>query len=751
MDHNYLNEMEVSQTLRIDVPDEVKYNEEVGGNAYEKLYRETNKAFEEWLISGPGPHILTYWPVEVGTPHRLDYEGVHRYRFLIGDKHGYERESCEPWAYEHAKYNQRLNPAVRRVANFGTDEPDFVPSEMDLKAATLAMFPHVGGVVTRASFCRSNMPLTHEQADQPDHFSTVMKLPELSAIIVENLVTWRESLSNFSRTCQFVFGVIDGSFGRWKSNRLDFGNCDKSAADTTDLIAKGKMTWNDVADIRIPRTLIVGPVRYNLDLADGFKGDPTVFFPPKVWLKGTRKSERDYRKLFNEHGFRETVGYQYKRGGRDYKREMEALKRTIKSFHLHAHRINNLTLERMPFLDRKTVEACLDKLACLKNFCLYSCELIDFGEVLPIVKKVGAINAARSDKQNKLGPLDLDISPPLRQGPIGQRYGSYGVTHSDPKIFNKWGTDTGRALAAALVPLERASRQAGITLFTPGKAFRLWLDKLPLEPFQAECLCIAVAKFVEHDINGWSVAEKTFPHKADEKLVEEMHQTMGLSAKLDLVAAATAKPVVRKDFFREGNLPCQTCGETLPGALFRAEVHIRHRSQYKCEGCELICQLGLEGENHKFKMRQIARWIWRDARDPDIDWLFTTPEAARNWKKAEYGVRTQLDPKVTITEIQQKEDELESLRRERLEFDDYRDRKDLDVKIAEVEKRIADLKVLIGEQYQPITCRATEYDWDYRRKQYAFRAKLDRGEFTINGPHNIQRRETYEQAFLMNW
>lgn len=103
-------------------------------------------------------------------------------------------------------------------------------------------------------------------------------------------------------------------------------NCDKSQAELEALIASGKLSQQTVNNMRVPKFLIVGPVRFSMRMASGFEGDPRVFWPPQVWPTG--EEARPHEQLFNKFGFRHTVGYTQKRKQYNCFRHCAALQKT---------------------------------------------------------------------------------------------------------------------------------------------------------------------------------------------------------------------------------------------------------------------------------------------------------------------------------------------------------------------------------------------------------------------------------------
>jgi hypothetical protein len=404
--------------------------------------------------------------------------------------------------------------------------------------------------------------------------------------------------------------------------------------------------------------------------------------------------------------------------------------------------VKHVTFERCAYLDVKTLSVIMDHMPELTSLGVYSCELIHLGCVDDILHLVGDRNGGRIQDNKDL--IDLDIAPPLRQGPIGIRKGSYGITHSDPTIWNNFGTDMGRALTAKLVGLERAARRAHVVLFIPGKAFRSWLDKLPLQVNQLFCILEAVANFLDY-------ADST--HMMAPRMID--------TVQMDLVIAATASPLKWKDFDRERPMLCAGCCEVLPGAFFRTEVYSRSPENHRCEGCELTSQLEQEKDGNKDYKRALIRQLWDkvDNRDDDnndtaplvdLDFLLSrSDQATRVWDAAMVAARRIPSDKRVKKLIARLENEREALEDQAVQLDDYRLRRPINKELDRVKKEIQSLRVRLGEQEQPRACAATSYDWDYLRRAYVVVSQVQAGSFTINGPYNTGTMDSYLKAFCM--
>jgi hypothetical protein len=421
----------------------------------------------------------------------------------------------------------------------------------------------------------------------------------------------------------------------------------------------------------------------------------------------------------------------------------------VVAFSEHRKNYNYLALVRIDFMCAKTIEAIVDSLVNLKCLCIYSCPLIDLSAVKDVIEIVGRTNEKRRADGKPL--LDLDIAPQYRQGPIVDRMGSYGVTHSDPRIFNSWGTDIGKALAANLVSLLRAAKKAEIELCQPGKAFRRWLDRLPLAVNQTYNLCVAAANFVSNADTREAYAKEACPNAEDEHCREWLTQQFDLTVKIDLAIAAEASPVTRR-FLRESSLTCTKCKERLPEALFRNTVRHRQATQMICEGCELHSQLRYELGNNHLEKCQIANYLWHNAPGdkPDLEWILGVSKTALHnnaqFLKATAQLKT---PKACLAEVEVLNQERQEVIQQMHLIFDFRFKDDLKIQLENLDTEIEELRVRAGFQRKPMSGCETMYDWDYRRAAYHWRGMCEHGDYVHGAPYDNISMLELEKTFNM--
>lgn len=418
----------------------------------------------------------------------------------------------------------------------------------------------------------------------------------------------------------------------------------------------------------------------------------------------------------------------------------------MKAFHHHRRHFHYLAISRVEFIDLDTIEAILEDLPNLKCLSVWSCSLIDLSKVRALIQIVDRVNVART----KVGkcPMDLDVAPPYRQGPIGERRGSYGITHSDPKLYNNWNTDIGNALAASLVSLLRAANQAGIQLCQPGRGFRNWLDKLPLFVNQAFNLCVTAAKFLANENTREAYASEVYPDPEDEGARAALIKRFNKTVALDLVAAAGATPINLASFEKEGDFTCTNCHENLPGQLFRYDTKQRSLLYVTCEGCELNSQLEYEHGNGQLQKRQLANWIWRGAPEVTLNWaLGGSEEAADNWDAfLSLGRRLPTNDEL-LCQAEDLDDKVQIIIEKMNTFYNWSDKKPLMAEKRQLEEKIELLRIRAGFQRASKVCQGTDYDWDYLRRAYTWRGELERGEAQNNGPYQNMTILGLQRAF----
>ncbi|KAH8205005.1 hypothetical protein TruAng_000888 [Truncatella angustata] len=740
MDHGFLNEslnQVTSLTLAEPEASEVAENLPKGPyNPFRNQPEETEKdALYHFMVTG-APLSQQIPPHFGALSHPDPNSGLYRLRFIKGDGNGMRRPEEHTTQYEHHKYNQRLNPRPDRVGNYGfgmCGTLDSVRTENDMKAGALAQFPNIGGLVTSAPFKASGIRFIFKEVDQTSLiFTMFLKHPELLQSLLEELFTW----------------IVEQEFGYFATNKMDFLKCDKSPEELQALVAAGKLTRECVDDIRVPKFLHIGRVRYPTQMAPSFGGSPDVFWPPQVW-SADEEGLQTHQDLFNDHGFQNIIPYTRKRSEMPFYQHCGALQKLLRTCFLHPRNFNFLTITSLDALNVTSVMAIIEGCPKLRGLCIYSCPLISLHEVREIIQAIGKTNELRIKARKPL--LDLDIAPRFHQGPIDGRNGSYGVTHSDPTLYCDWNTDVGRAIGASIVSLMRQAEKAGIQLCQPGKAFRLWLDKLPLDLYQAENLCVTAANFLQNEKKRWDWAHEVYCSPGDERpraaLVKRFDETVAL----DLLAAALARPIRHKiDYVEQHKFTCTTCNERLPGEFFRRISASRPPNSIKCEGCELGFQQQYEPGNNQLEMNRIVVNMWLDAPEKSLDWISGDSFEAKRRRDVLINEAKKLPTSETLLIRAEKlDDKRQDVVDEMYDCYDWIRKKDLDGKRKNIERKIEALRVRAGFQARPKPGLASEYDWDYRRRAYFWTGQLESGNVQNNGPYENVTLLTLKKHFTM--
>lgn len=542
------------------------------------------------------------------------------------------------------------------------------------------------------------------------------------------------------------------------------------------MVKDGKLTQKEADSVRIPKFLVIGPVRKPLKMAPGFQGNAQAFYPPEV------QTNKD---LFNKVGFRTVNPYMRKQQENIFQRQCGAVQKT-REYYLVFHdlsctnedvvvtlfkyqwNVRFLTLSQMHFLDFKTLEAIVESLPHLRCLNIYSCELLDLSEVRNVIALVGRINDDRqSDKKSQLGGryrrlmdgkgeralLDLDIAPQYRQGHVTERMGTYGITHNDPQMFQDWNTDIGCALAAQLVSIVRESRKAGIDILQPGKAFRRWLDRLPLDINQTFNLCLAATNYVHNQVWREILVPQVFPSKRGLEAREALMKRLDDTVAIDLTVAATAKPLSQRNFEAYGMMKCSRCDEVLPGVLFSSVSRARAPQHRICEGCDLNAQLNNEIANFHMEKIRVAWALWREVpeRVNRLEWIIGDSEqASLNHNRFLQLAGRLLTPEQCLARTVALEAERQDIYKQMVRIFDWRVKKPLDNRAKAIVAQIENWRIRAGYQRKPRTGRETEYDWEYRRSVYAWRKQLEHGQFSIeDAPYQNVTMTTLMKAFHM--
>jgi hypothetical protein len=232
MDYGWLNDQWPLAVHKLDYEGQQKALQRMpeGYNPYNQHYEETEKdALTYYLVNGD-PLVQQIPPSFGVLCHPNPNNGLYYLRFIKGLDHGMRRTE-DGGAYEAAKFNQRLNPRHNRVGNYRGDGADQKRTEDDMKAANLAMFPNIGGLVTSVSceyefvLRRQLMKLSkglyrasgvqfqlNETEQTSPFFSQFWNYVELRLFLIEELFGFCEALSKLTRSCQRIRKEVEREF-----------------------------------------------------------------------------------------------------------------------------------------------------------------------------------------------------------------------------------------------------------------------------------------------------------------------------------------------------------------------------------------------------------------------------------------------------------------------------------------------------------------------------------------------------------
>ncbi|KAK6214082.1 protein transporter tim10 [Pestalotiopsis sp. IQ-011] len=763
MDYGYLNDNPPIALHDLEEESVAKaiQNFPKGYNPFPQHYEETERNGNDHFVqtSDPGSINNEVHPCFGALGHTNPRNGLYYFRHLQGLEFGLRRPE-DGGLYESAKFNQRLNPRVDRVGNYNLERTDQKRTDADMIAGSLVHFPNVGGLVTSGLYKASGVPFKETEAVQGSaFFERFWNFHDLRDLLMEELFGEAETLSNFTRTCQKIRSDVDYSIEHFDTNALDFQLCDKTPQDLARMVKEGKITQKQADGVRMPKFLVIGPIRKPLKMAPGFQGDAKAFYPPEV---------QNNKDLFNKVGFRTVNPYMRKQMDGIFQRQCGAVQKTLVTMFKFQWNVRFLTLTQMHFLDFKTLEAIVESLPHLKCLNIYSCELLDLSEVRNVIMLVGRINKDRqTNKKSRWGGryryllnefrdralLDLDIAPQYRQGHATERMGTYGITHNDPQMFQDWNTDIGCALAAQLVSIVRESRRAGIDILQPGKAFRRWLDRLPLDINQTFNLCLAATHYVHNQVWREILIPQVFPSERGLAARKAMMERLDDTVSIDLTVAATARPLSQRDFEAYGTMKCTRCDEVLPGVLFSSVSRARAPQHRICEGCDLNSQLNNKIANFHMEKIRVGHALWRDipAGVNRLEWIIGSSEqAAMNHGRFLQLAGRLLTPEQCLAKTVALEAERQDIYKQMARIFDWRVKKPLDNRAKAIVAQIENWRIRAGYQRKPHTGRETEYDWEYRRSVYAWRKQLEHGQFSIeNAPYQNVTMTTLMKAFHM--
>lgn len=409
----------------------------------------------------------------------------------------------------------------------------------------------------------------------------------------------------------------------------------------------------------------------------------------------------------------------------------------------HGSSIRNLQLHRVAFLDVKGVQAIVSGTPNLESLGIYNCELLHVGTTEALLNYVGSVNESRRPG-DKL--IDFDFSPRYHLGPYCSRTGSYGATWSDPhEIPNSSGTmvlyDSARGLAVIGLRAARLARKFGFELFQHHKAFRGWWERIPFGYGQSSEIANAIMNILDFEKNGEAQAGEVYFKFEEPEAFDRLYQAMKYTVHLDLLISASGTPQKPSILDQKVYMDCAQCGETLHPGFFDDSVKWRRPEHRVCIGCQFQAYVANERDHQKLFRRTILGSLWQDGPSPPtVQWVLHTAEGRANWANAK-AMALQLQdelPQKYLALLHDNEKALEELQPRQLDARNRSERDALRAQIKKAKAYVKEAKVFLNnEQEDPIAGHETTRNWDFQRKWYFYRQRMERGGETNDGPHFI--------------
>ncbi|KAI1804693.1 hypothetical protein F4811DRAFT_552561 [Daldinia bambusicola] len=450
---------------------------------------------------------------------------------------------------------------------------------------------------------------------QPAALTKVFEIPELCmAIMLELGHRWGD-LSNLSRTCQTVMCAINNISTRVDITRGNFLNLEFSDAEIN--AANAAATPEDLLSGKVmkppsPQFLVVSNVRYPYEAPEGGEDKPDKFgFPARP--KGKSFKLTAERRVIDTYRFLRTID-------------------------IRGHQIKILHLHAVPNFDIPVLKKCLERLPNLETLGVYNCELLHFGETIPLLEAV-------IEHNNKPGNKFVrpDFSPVYYPGlPVGVegRTGEYGVIPSDQGLI-----DTRRAIVAVLRKVVFLALSNDIDWFTPGTAMRQYLERIPFALGSLRYILEACYNIYYHEQGFYypfleEILKRNIPMDNNGPRHEEMCRTVYN----DLILAVEGRPMERDKLLAMTTsgkgfqlVHCAFCSTSLPAYFFTQKSADRQADQVECCGCQLTTQLNHQVENFFQEKKGVMHILFKDERITDIGSFLSakrtaTPEELANPK-----------------------------------------------------------------------------------------------------------------------
>ncbi|KAI1483532.1 hypothetical protein K445DRAFT_8253 [Daldinia sp. EC12] len=440
---------------------------------------------------------------------------------------------------------------------------------------------------------------------QPAALTKVFEIPELCMGIMREVGYRWGDLSNLGRTCQTIMSAINNVSTRVDITSGNFLNLEFSDSEVN--AANAKATPEDLLLGKFmkppsPQFLVVSNVRHPYKAPKGGEDKPDEFgFPARP--KGESFKVAAERRIIDTY----------------------RLLRTIDS---RGHQIKILHLHAVPNFDVPLLKKCLERLPNLETLGVYNCELLHFGQTIPLLEAVIAHN---NKSGNKVRP---DFSPFYYPGlPVGVkgRTGEYGVIPSDQGLI-----DTRRAIVAVLRKVVHLALTNDIDWFTPGTAMRQYLERIPFALGSLRYILEACYNIHYHEQGFYypflqDIIKRDIPFDNNTPRHEEMCRTVYN----DLILAVEGKPMEREKLLAlttSGKyfalIHCAVCSTSLPAYFFTQESADRQADQVECCGCQLTTQLDCQVDNFFQEKKGVMHILFKDERITDISTFLNAKRTA---------------------------------------------------------------------------------------------------------------------------
>ncbi|KAM0475091.1 hypothetical protein ACHAPX_007223 [Trichoderma viride] len=325
--------------------------------------------------------------------------------------------------------------------------------------------------------------------------------------------------------------------------------------------------------------------------------DPRTDEATVEWWKGNHRainvmgSLKPLEKMWSAN---QLEGNGYKPHMMPYTLAVESLIKLMQElFSARAH-IRVLHLHDVPFLDRRVLAIILRGLHHVTMVGIYSCPLIHFGDVIPILDLIHEINIQRRG-QNMPEIRDFDFFPHFNKGMPYQHENAatYGLSWSPVPM-----DIAQRGFYAIILKAVMKSKAMGIgQLFSPTHAFMEYLTKVPNTPLGVFGFLDAIYRYLE--------VKKDDPTRTNLKLqaIYDLVKPIRLALNDNL---ADDWPKYYTKLMAKTLLCCSSCGyETFEEFFPTGSKNRLPRHRRICGGCHLQRYLDEECDHWKMQKKRL--------------------------------------------------------------------------------------------------------------------------------------------------